>query len=189
MQSQLVCSASFYPFSNTFFHPMQLLFLERLLYSAEIKYLTAYLLASAALKECVSTEGVIGASAPLDQVQRSLRSYVLSVQSASLVNAALCRSHRSSRKCEDTPTPSSTTTSTSRALLQAPGLDPLCQSQSESYAQGASKSALSNDDSGALQCKLLSSMSIVDLLDSSMKGSKSLLLRARGVSIFEKLQK
>lgn len=172
---------------------MQLLFLERLLYSAEIKYLAAYLLASAALKECVRTEEVFGASEALDPVGRALRSYVLSVQSASLVNAALCRSHRSSRKCEDTPTPSSTSTFTSRALVQTPGVNPLCQSQneseSESYAQGVNKSSLSNDDTGALQCKLLSSMSIMDLLDSSMKGTESLLLRARRVSIFEKLQK
>jgi hypothetical protein len=156
------------------------LFLERLLYSAEIKYLAAYLLASAALKESLKAEQITGSSEPIDPAQRALRSYVLSVQSASLVNAALCRSHRSSRKCEDKDA--------SRTLVQTPDSTSLT-SQGQSNTQVASKSALSNEDSGAFQCKVLSTMSITDMLDSSMQGSESLLLRSRRVSILEKLQK
>ena len=158
---------------------LQLLFIERLLYSAEIKYLTAYLLAEAAVRN--QEKDVIR-----NRMQDPLtfegtnsdifRKYATSLKSYSIMNTALCRSHRSAKKHKNY-SENSTKSDDDAAITD------------QSTPECAADKFTRQDTSLADQCMYLSRIDTIELMNSIKMDPGSVTLRFRRVAVLEKLMK
>ena len=154
-------------------YDFKLLFIERLLYSAEIKYLTAYLLTVAAErnKEKDIVRNQIQDPSVLNGTNTGLFStYATALKSYSIINAALCRSHRSVKKFKISQE------------RNAPMVD-------QSTAKSVNEKFIEQNTSLTDQCMYLCGIDAFDLMNSINMNPNSINLRFRSVAILEKLLK
>jgi hypothetical protein len=171
---------SLMPFSSLL---LQLLFIERLLYSAEIKYVTAYLLTEAAIRNQKYQNDVIK-----NQVQHPslgkgtdtdlFSTYAASFQAYSIINAALCRSHRSVKKHTNLPE-NNTKSDENESTIRV----------DKSTIEAIRNRCFARSTSLAEQCMYLTTMDTIDLIDSITMDPGPMCLRFRRIAILEILQK
>ena len=122
--------------------------------------------------------------------QSAFATYVSSIQSACLVNAALCRSHRSIRKCEDPlQAPDRPAMTDETPLSVSTAHHPQSTSPSD---QNEGRTLLDMNASLEELNHSISSMRILDLLHSSASvcvGPMSVILQSRRISILEKIKR
>ena len=157
----------------------QLLFIERLLYSAEIKYLTAYLLTEAAVRKQQKDIGrkQIRNPSVFEGTNSDLFSkYASSLKSYSIMNAALCRSHRIVKKIKS-------------PLEGYNKFDDNAPMAGQSTTENVNNKCIGQRASLADHCMHISSVDSIDLMNLISMDPNSMNMRYRRVAIFEKLLK
>jgi hypothetical protein len=172
-------------FTHTLFltFNLQLLFIERLLYSAEIKYVTAYLLTEAAIRNEKNQNDVIKNQVQDPSLDKGtdtdlFSTYAASLKAYSIINAALCRSHRSVKKHTNLPENNIKSDENESAIRV-----------DQSTVECVRNKRFTRSTSLAEQCMYLTTMDTMDLIDSITIDPGSVCLRFRRVAILEKLQK
>lgn len=149
------------------------------MYSAEIKYLTAYLLAEAAVRK--QEKDVIRNRMQDPLIFGEMNSdiflnYATSLKSYSIMNTALCRSHRSTKKDKNYSENSTKSDDDAAITIQ-------------STPEYAVDKYTSQDTSLADQCMYLSSIDTIELMNSIKMDPGSVTLRFKRVALLEKLMK
>ena len=149
------------------------------MYSAEIKYLTAYLLAEAAVRKQEKDVKRNQMQDPLifEETNSDIfLNYATSLKSYSIMNTALCRSHRSAKK--DKNYSENSTKSDDDAAI------------TNQFTPGCAADKFTRQDTSlADQCMYLSGIDTIELMNSIKMDPGSVTQRFRRVAILEKLMK
>lgn len=153
------------------------------MYSAEIKYVTAYLLTEAAIRNKQKQSDVIKNQVQDPSIVQGtdtdlFSTYAASLQAYSMINAALCRSHRSVKKRTNLPENDTKSHESKDTILV-----------DQSTIEKMSNKCFTRSASLAEQCMYLTSMDTMDLIDSINTDPGSVCLLFRRVAILEKLHK